>query len=105
MGWPTHTITLEEFGWKAVVFDLSVSDVKSLDAAMKADDPDLRGICVSILPAIKEWNFTDRKGEVLPIDDSSVDALPILVVKGLMEGVLELINRPPFPEEKNTIES
>ena len=104
MTWPTHKIAIEEFGWSIVVYDLSVSEVKAMDSAMKADSPDLNSICESLLPSIKSWDFTDRNGDPIPLDNKGLGYLPAIVIKELIQGILNMINREPFPKVESIIE-
>ena len=96
--WPTRTIELDAFpGWRFTMDDLSVSEVAELEEALAGGK--FKEISVKLFPAIREWNFTDRAGNVLPLELDSLDLLPMNVVKILLSEMLSVVNEPALPKE------
>ena len=96
--WPTRTIELDDFpGWRFTMDDLSVSEVAELEEALTGGK--FKEIAVKLFPAIREWNFTDRAGNVLPLELDSLDSLPMNVIKILLSEMLSVVNEPALPKE------
>ena len=104
MTWPTHRIELEAYeGWYAEVYDLSVHEVDQLEGGM--EEKNFNTIASTLVASVKEWNFTDRDGQEVPVHSDNIDKLPMRAVRELLLKTLGIVNQAPIPKVMTSIES
>ena len=105
MSWPTNTIEVEGYdGWKAQVYELSVNEVDELRRLLQIETT-TRDTIAALSGSIKEWNFTDREGNPLSINEESLGLIPASALSSLLRGIMMRISTRPFEDLTNTTNS
>ena len=82
------TLEIEGYpNWEIRAYELSMQEVTDyenkaaeLRVDVNTDAIGLKDFMAILLPAIVEWNFTDREGNVLALEAASLGLLPVRVI-------------------------
>ena len=105
MSWPTNTIEVEGYdNWQAQVYELTVNEVDELRRLLNLDAT-TRDTITALSEAIKEWNFTDRDGNLLEVTEENLGLIPASALSSLLRGIMMRISARPFEDQMNTTNS
>ncbi len=97
----TRIIQIPNYDWKVTIFEPSVHELIKLSDATGSlsasiDNAKYTALEEALLPLIKEWDCTDRQGNLLPIKDMA--QLPHTVLLSIAQGIFASVRGQSDPK-------
>ena len=94
----TRTFTVPNYNWQIELFEPTTGEwVKLSDSYNDRNWPEVHK---ALTPMVKQWDCTDRAGNVLPITVEGVAQLPLTVIRWLgleLDAALAADSKPKNP--------